>query len=295
MYRLEINYEKEDFMKQIVVLVSIAVFIMSVFTSQPVEAKKQKKKKVYRAVLLESIERAPSVKEAKKFEKINYYEDELISIQWSPSPSALSFELKNNSSASMAIVWNESTFVDQSNESHKIMHAGIKYIDRSNSMPDTMVPKGTNTSDLLFPTDYVYYSDGWSQHDIFKSKIKGKRTVDPKTGEIIIPFTQESMKTTLVLRVSEKKYNYTFGFKTVMVEKGENPSSILPQSKLTESTTPSAPEKKQVEIKKGMTIEEVESLLGKPLKSAKVGDKIMYKYEDWKITFIDGKVAEVDF
>ncbi len=53
--------------------------------------------------------------------------------------------------------------------------------------------------------------------------------------------------------------------------------------------------KDQVQIKEGMTIEEVEKILGKPNKIAKIGNKLLYKYDDWKITFVDGKVTEIDF
>ena len=54
-------------------------------------------------------------------------------------------------------------------------------------------------------------------------------------------------------------------------------------------------EASSIEIKIGMTIEEVESLLGTPLKKAVLGKKVLYKYKDWKITFEDGKVSDVDF
>jgi len=50
-----------------------------------------------------------------------------------------------------------------------------------------------------------------------------------------------------------------------------------------------------IEIKVGMTIEEVEKLLGKPKAKAVVGNKVKYKYDDWKITFEDGKIIEIDF
>jgi hypothetical protein len=49
------------------------------------------------------------------------------------------------------------------------------------------------------------------------------------------------------------------------------------------------------EIKEGMTIEEVVKILGLPKKKAKIGNKLMYKYEDMKIIFEDGKVVKVDF
>jgi len=50
-----------------------------------------------------------------------------------------------------------------------------------------------------------------------------------------------------------------------------------------------------VEIKIGMTIEEVVKLLGLPKQKMESGNVIKYKYDDWKITFENGVVTEVDF
>ncbi len=52
---------------------------------------------------------------------------------------------------------------------------------------------------------------------------------------------------------------------------------------------------KPKEIKMGMTIEEVESMMGQPVNKAVLGSKVKYKYPDMKITFTDGKVTDVDF
>jgi len=47
------------------------------------------------------------------------------------------------------------------------------------------------------------------------------------------------------------------------------------------------------EIKLGMTMGEVESALGKPDKKVNLGAKQIYYYKDMKVTFKDGKVADV--
>jgi hypothetical protein len=99
----------------------------------------------------------------------------------------------------------------------------------------------------------------------------------------------------LTIEKDNKKFLYTFYFKTAMLEKGEDFSSlnIKPFSKLTESVQKK--DDRPIEIKVGMTIEEVEKLLGKPKAKAVVGNKVKYKYDDWKITFEDGKIIEIDF
>jgi len=49
------------------------------------------------------------------------------------------------------------------------------------------------------------------------------------------------------------------------------------------------------EIKLGMTFAEVESIFGVPQKKATLGNKVIYKYSDMAVEFVDGKVADVKF
>jgi hypothetical protein len=53
--------------------------------------------------------------------------------------------------------------------------------------------------------------------------------------------------------------------------------------------------KETVELKLGMTIEEVVALMKEPSKKVDLGDKIIYKYDDMVITFQEGKVINIEF
>jgi len=49
------------------------------------------------------------------------------------------------------------------------------------------------------------------------------------------------------------------------------------------------------EIKLGMTFAAVESVFGPPETKVSLGEKVIYKYEDMAVEFVDGKVADVKF
>jgi len=49
------------------------------------------------------------------------------------------------------------------------------------------------------------------------------------------------------------------------------------------------------EISLGMTIAEIESVLGPPETKISLGEKVIYKYEGMAVEFVDGKVADVKF
>ena len=64
-------------------------------------------------------------------------------------------------------------------------------------------------------------------------------------------------------------------------EAGETPAPLA---------APAAP---PVEITTGMTIDQVVAAQGEPVKKAKVGTKEIYYYKDQKITFVNGKVTDI--
>jgi len=56
---------------------------------------------------------------------------------------------------------------------------------------------------------------------------------------------------------------------------------------------PPPPPADPVEVSEGQTIDQVVAALGQPLKKAKVGTKDIYYYKDLKVTFVSGKVKDV--
>lgn len=88
------------------------------------------------------------------------YEDDYIDIVWYVGSKQFNFELKNKSGHSLKINWDDVSYVDTKGQVGRVMHSGVKYTDRNASQPATTVPKGASISDILLPTDNVYYVSG---------------------------------------------------------------------------------------------------------------------------------------
>lgn len=72
----------------------------------------------------------------------------------------------------------------------------------------------------------------------------------------------------------------------------------LAADRLSEAATAiegSPPHEKPNEIRLGMTVAEVETIMGPPKMKADLGEKLVYKYEDLAVEFRDGKVVDVRF
>ena len=88
------------------------------------------------------------------------YEDDYIAIVWYVGTTQFYFDLTNKSGNTLKINWDDISYVDYQGKTGRMMHSGVKYTDRNNSQPASTIPKGASLSDILLPTDNVYYLSG---------------------------------------------------------------------------------------------------------------------------------------
>lgn len=72
----------------------------------------------------------------------------------------ISMMLKNQSPSTIKILWDECLFI-RNGSPGKVMHAGIKFTDRNQSQPPSIVPAGTTFDDVIVPTENVYWREGY--------------------------------------------------------------------------------------------------------------------------------------
>lgn len=136
------------------------------------------------------------------------FEDEFIKIFWIPTYRQFDFLMTNKTNHSMKIVWDDSTFVYVDNVNHKLVHSGMKYVDRYTSHPPSVIARGTTITDFVFPADNIYYSEGWKEHPIFPITVFGKSERDLRNE-----FVSKTVQVMLPLQIGEVVNEYIFTFK----------------------------------------------------------------------------------
>ena len=172
---------------------------------------------------LKEVERPQNVKEQYGESKIvNFqeegktkysYEDDMIKIIWLPLSTQFGFTLKNKTDHSIKIIWDEAVYVDQNGSSERVMHSGVKYIDKSNPQPPTVVVKNANIDDMIVPTDNVYYTSGqyggWRTKPMFPNIASTQDELNTLTQKYI----GKEVKILLPLKIQETINEYIFTFK----------------------------------------------------------------------------------
>src|ERR1044072_3604922 len=72
----------------------------------------------------------------------------------------LLFKLENKSPHPLEVDWSRASFVDTNGTAHKVMHEGVRYIERDKALPPTVIPSGANISDVIVPVSLVSFESG---------------------------------------------------------------------------------------------------------------------------------------
>lgn len=86
------------------------------------------------------------------------YTDNYIALEITPGEECFRFSLKNTSSNSIKINWDDIIFVDEYSQSRKMIHSGIRYIDANKPQQPTLIARSSSINDALVPVHRLYYS-----------------------------------------------------------------------------------------------------------------------------------------
>jgi hypothetical protein len=99
------------------------------------------------------------------------YEDRFFTITWEPDIQQFRFLLTNKYDNSIQIPWDNASYVDYEKKASRVIHTGVRYINRYESQPATTIPGGSTLSDILIPADNIHFSsDGWDSRQIMPTK-----------------------------------------------------------------------------------------------------------------------------
>ncbi len=145
------------------------------------------------------------------------YEDDYVAFTWFVSSTQFNFSLRNKTTHSIKIPWDEIAYINPNGQSMRVIHSGIKLIDRNNAQAPSVVAKNSTLDDILIPSDHIYYVSGqyggWREKNLFgrydsqeeanTSKYKGA------TVSIVFPIIIENIT---------NEYTFQFEVKDIIVK-----------------------------------------------------------------------------
>jgi len=187
------------------------------------------------------------------------FEDQLVSMAWIFTRDRLAFKLTNKTRYSLKVLWDEASYLDAGGQSHRVMHNGVKYIDRSLTEPPSVVIRGGSLEDVVLPIDYVYGNGAdWIEGPFFPGRLDHAKQLTGKSVQVLLPLEVEGVVNEYIFlfrindveavpvatnqgRVSKKKTNAAA---PVNAQQPDMPATVVsvdsapPQQDSTEGTAP---------------------------------------------------------
>lgn len=137
------------------------------------------------------------------------YEDDLVDMVWYVTDARFMFDLKNKTKYPIKINWDEVTYVDPNGEAKRVIHEGVKYVNRNETQATTTIPRGAKVSDFLVPSDNIIQGDyGWYEANIipvsFSTREKAEQSLDKYKGQ--------KMSIMMPLQIENVQNDYMFEF-----------------------------------------------------------------------------------
>ncbi len=139
------------------------------------------------------------------------YEDDYIDIVWYVTKSRFNFELKNKTEHTMKINWDEVTYIDATGQAKRVIHQGVKYVDRDKAQASTTLPRGTRVSDCLIPSENIYYHNyysQWTQHNI----IPVEYSTEDKLISVAKQYEGQKLSIMMPIKIENTQNDYIFEF-----------------------------------------------------------------------------------
>lgn len=156
--------------------------------------------------LLSTIEN--NVKNVEVSASRNTYSDDIIDVAMSFGDESISFTMVNNSNSSIKILWDDAAYMDQYGDAHRIIHTGVRLVDKEKAQVPSIIPRGAKLNDGVVPANLVNLIAGnWVYEPLSKLRMFDSRK---EADEAVSNFNP--VRLLLPIETNGVRYEYTYTF-----------------------------------------------------------------------------------
>lgn len=141
------------------------------------------------------------------------YSDEFVTIMANISDPKIDLAIANNHRSSIRVLWDNAAFIDMNGSAHRVIHMGVKLVDKEKAQVPSVIPVGSNISDVVCPVDCIERINGTWEFSLFGSASFGSKD---SAKQLVAKYTSNPQltetKLLLPIEVDDKKIEYTLSF-----------------------------------------------------------------------------------
>ena len=145
------------------------------------------------------------------------FENAIVKIIWSPSAYGVGFTIDNKTDSSITVLWDDAAYVNEVGSRYHVIHSGVRFINKRDLQPPTVIPKEGTLNDLVFPVDYIYgdMDGGWYEAPLWPDasgslgKLKSQsRAFFGKSFQVVLPLSSHGVVDEYTFTFLMKSANY---------------------------------------------------------------------------------------
>lgn len=146
------------------------------------------------------------------------FKDDIINIIIFGDQEQFNFILKNVSSHSLKVIWDEASFVGLDGTTSKIKHTGTKYTQPEQSQPATTILNNAKLEDFAFPANNISYKGNPAFNYATDNKaLEGAWKIKPMLPQIFEGTKIGEIRLMLPIQIKDVVNEYTFVFNVYYV------------------------------------------------------------------------------
>jgi hypothetical protein len=153
------------------------------------------------------------------------YEDNYLKIIVSINEAGDSFifSAENNTENSIQVIWNDGVIIYPNRSGHKVMHQGVRFMDRFSENVHSIIPRKSIIEDVIVPAEnisfYTYPNVNNEEHWRLKQLIEEPYLGKKELKLIIEKYKDQTIELFLPFIIEEEIVEYHFIFKIENVRK----------------------------------------------------------------------------
>jgi hypothetical protein len=125
--------------------------------------------------------------------------------------SGIAIEAINKSEGPIEIAWEQSAYINERSESSRLIHSNIRFMNKEQAQPNTVIPPNAKVSEMVFPSDHINSSsEKWTQKPLLPYPLRLDSNV-----EQIDQLVGKEIRLFMRFIVNEKKVDRTFSLKII--------------------------------------------------------------------------------
>jgi hypothetical protein len=133
------------------------------------------------------------------------FSDSLIDIYFIINKTQIGMAIQNKSDSAIKINWDEISFISPSNRASRVIHSGIRLMDKNDPQAPTTIPPKSNISDIIIPSENITYKDTWNEGRLFDGDYL---SYNGKEFGVYLP---------LETRGTKKEYSFKFKISVLLI------------------------------------------------------------------------------